>query len=648
MPASRFYITTPIYYVSDPPHIGHAYTTIVADAVARFHRMRGDVTHFLTGTDEHGQKISRIAEERGKTPKAYSDEIAGAYKLAWQQLGISYDDFIRTTDADHEAEVQALWRTLEARGDIYLAEYEGPYCVACEQFYTDKELVEGKCPVHKRPVETLKESSYYFRLSKYRDALLAWYAEKSPVEPPQRMNEVRAFVEGELRDLSVSRTTFTWGIPVPDHPGHVVYVWIDALSNYYSATKREQATHGVDFWPAVGEAGARIVHVMGKEISRFHAVYWPALLMAAGLRLPDTVFCHGWWTVDGEKMSKTVGNIVDPLKLADELGADAVRYFLLREVPLGLDGDFSHEALLQRFNSELANDLGNLLNRTLGMVHKYFGDGHVAARTGVADPFDTAATVEAWSKHWNALEPSRALEVCFAMVRRCNTYIDQQAPWKAESDKALILGNVLECCRTLAHLLSPVMPERSRALLHQLGPELSAEAFSVPSWEGVRPFSPLAGVPLFPRLDDDRRKALLDKWRPAPVDKPAPAPVPKIVESVPAVGSTSPMLKYEDFAKLELRTAQILSAEPVPKAKKLLLLRVDLGPHGHRQVVAGIAETYEPAQLVGKRVILVCNLEPATIRGVRSEGMILAAGDDAIVGLSTVEPDSVPLGSRVR
>jgi methionyl-tRNA synthetase len=343
-------------------------------------------------------------------------------------------------------------------------------------------------------------------------------------------------------------------------------------------------------------------------------------------------------------MSKTVGNIVDPLKLADELGADAVRYFLLREVPLGLDGDFSHEALLQRFNSELANDLGNLLNRTLGMVHKYFGDGHVAARTGAADPFDTAATVDAWSKHWNALEPSRALEVCFAMVRCCNTYIDQQAPWKAESDKALILGNVLECCRTLAHLLSPVMPERSRALLHQLGPELSAEAFSVPAWEGVRPFSPLPGVPLFPRLDDDRRKALLDKWRPAPVDKPAPA----TQVSAPAVASTGPMLKYEDFAKLELRTAQILSAEPVPKAKKLLLLKVDLGPHGHRQVVAGIAETYEPAQLVGKRVILVCNLEPATIRGVRSEGMILAAGDDAIVGLSTVEPDSVPLGSRVR
>ena len=650
MSAPRFYITTPIYYVSDPPHIGHAYTTIVADAIARYHRMRGDTTHYLTGTDEHGQKISRIAEERGKTPKAYADEIAAAYQRAWSTLGIANDDFIRTTDADHETEVQALWRRLEAQGDIYLAEYEGPYCVACEQFYTDKELVDGNCPVHKRPVDTLKESSFYFRLSKYRDRLLAWYDEKKPVLPQVRMNEVRAFVEGDLRDLSVSRTTFTWGVPVPEHPGHVVYVWIDALSNYYSATKRRDKTHGVDFW----SDDTRIVHVMGKEISRFHAVYWPALLMAAGLRLPDVVFCHGWWTVDGEKMSKTQGNVVDPLKLAADLGADAIRYFVLREVPLGLDGDFSHEALLQRFNSELANDLGNLLNRTLGMVHKYFPDGKVVGRTPAqADVCHATAAIEQVEQHFLALAPSKALEAIFVLVRAANAYIDQSAPWKATSDKPAILGNVLESCRIIAHLISPVMPERARALLVQLG--LDDEAFAIMRWTGTIGFAPPVGTPLFPRLDDDTKKALLAKWRPAvaaPQESKQEGRAHAGGESDPASqqpegGGQSPV-SIADFAKLELRVAQILSAEAIPKAKKLLLLEVDLGEHGKRQVVAGLAEAYKPESIVGKKVIMVCNLASATIRGVRSEGMILAVGEEAIVGLSGVDAPDVAPGTRVR
>jgi len=647
----RYYITTPIYYVSDPPHIGHAYTTIVADALARYHRMLGETVHYLTGTDDHGQKISRIAEERGKTPQAYTDEIAGAYKDAWRRLGISNDDFIRTTDADHEAEVQALWRKLEAQGDIYLAEYEGPYCVACEQFYTEKELVEGRCPVHKRPVELLKEQSYNFRLSKYEKPLLEWYARANPVAPEVRMNEVRSFVDGGLRDLSISRTTFTWGVPVPDHPGHVVYVWIDALSNYYSATKRRERTQGVDFWPPAGEPGTEIVHVMGKEISRFHAVYWPALLMAAGLRLPDVVFCHGWWTVDGEKMSKTEGNVVDPLKLADELGADAVRYFVLREVPLGLDGDFSHEALLQRYNSELANDLGNLLNRTLGMVHKYFSDGKVVPRPGAADPLETAQRITAWRGFLDAMQPSRAIEEVFVLVRAANAYIDKAAPWKAESDKPTILGNVLECCRIVAHLMSPVMPERARALLAQLGPGIADEPFAIVGWEGRLAFSPPVGVPLFPRLDEDRRKALLEQWRPKPVAAAAPvaaAVTTAIASSAAASSGSTSTITFEEFGKIELRVAEVLSAEAVPKAKKLLLLQVDLGALGQRQVVAGIAEAYRPADLVGRRVILVCNLAPATIRGLRSEGMILAAGDEAILGLSTVDVATVPPGTRVR
>jgi methionyl-tRNA synthetase len=648
---SRYYITTPIYYVSDPPHIGHAYTTIVADAIARYHRMRGDTTHFLTGTDEHGQKVARIAEERGKTTQAYVDEIAQRYKDAWKRLAITNDDFIRTTDADHEAVVQSLWRKLEAQGDIYLADYEGPYCVSCEQFYTEKELVDGLCPVHHRPVEIVKESSFYFRLSKYKERLLAWYAEAKAVRPQIRMNEVRTFVEGELRDISVSRTTFTWGIPVPDHPGHVVYVWIDALVNYYSATRRKGPTHGVDFW----SPGTEIVHVLGKEISRFHAVFWPALLMALDLPLPSSVFCHGWWTVDGEKMSKTQGNVVDPLKLADDLGADAVRYFVLREVPLGLDGDFSHEALLQRFNSELANDLGNLLNRTLGMVHKYFAEGSVPARAGARDPVDTAARIENWSKHWQEMQPSRALEEVFVLVRAANAYIDQSAPWKADSDRPTILGNVLETCRIIAQLISPVMPERARALLTQLGSELANEAFTIPRWEGTRSFSPLVGTPLFPRLDDVHRQALLEKWRPQPVAQPAPilpeakehARAGRIAAATAAVENET-HITYDDFARLELRVAEVMAAEPVPKAKKLLKLDVSLGALGKRQVVAGIAEAYEPAALVGKRVILVCNLAPATIRGVRSEGMILAAGDDAILGLSTVDPTSIAPGTRIR
>ena len=638
MAARRFYITTPIYYVSDPPHIGHAYTTIVADAIARYHRMRGDRTHYLTGTDEHGQKIARIAEERGKSPKAYADEIAGRYREAWRQLGIAHDDFIRTTDADHEAEVQALWRKLEQQGDIYLADYEGPYCVSCEQFYTEKELVDGLCPVHKRPVEIVKEQSYNFRLSKYEAWLREWLETPGPlgprVQPPERLNEVLSFVRSGLRDLSVSRTTFTWGVPVPDHPPHVVYVWIDALSNYYSATLRKGPTRGDDFW----SEGTEIVHVLGKEISRFHAVYWPAMLKAAGLRTPDLLFCHGWWTVDGEKMSKTAGNVVDPLKLAADLGADAVRYFVLREVPLGLDGDFSHEALLTRFNSELANDLGNLLNRTLGMVHKYFPDGKVPPRAAAADPLQTLDAVTEWAAFLDRLEPSRALEELFALVRRANAYVDRAAPWKADADKATILGNVLEGCRVIAHLMSPVMPERARALLAQLGPELADEPFAIVKWEGTRGFAPAKGTPLFPRLDDDAKKALLEKWRPSPSPSPSsPSPSP----------SPSP-ITFDEFSKIEIRVAEITAAEPVPKAKKLLQLQVSLGPHGTRQVVAGIAEAYQPAQLIGKRVLLVCNLAPATIRGVRSDGMILAAGDEGIVGLSTVDPAAVAPGTRVR
>ncbi len=622
----RFYITTPIYYVSDVPHIGHAYTTIVCDALARYHRLRGHQTRFLTGTDEHGQKIARMAEAAKVTPRQYADKFADAYRATWNALEVSNDDFIRTTDADHEATVQELWRAMEKNGTIYEGEYEGWYCVPCERFYTDKELVQpgNLCPDHKRPVERVKEKSFYFKLSAYTRPLLEHY-EKHPefIQPANRRNEVMAFVKEGLRDLSISRTTFAWGVPVPDRPGHIIYVWLDALCNYYSATRRSDEAKA--FWD---DPSSQIVHMIGKEISRFHAVYWPAFLMAAGWRLPTTVFAHGWWTVDGDKMSKTLGNVVDPLKLANDVGVDAFRYHVLREIPLGADGDFNHEQFIGRYNAELANDLGNLLNRTLGMVHKY---GIVPA-SSAADPFGVEAAMAWYAAALDEFQPSKALEAIWNLVRAANTYIDQKAPWKPESPRAEILGNVLELCRVLSHLLEPFMPERSVAMRAQLG--LGDEKTAWPSWQ-AHSFSPTPATPLFPRIDDDRKKELLERWRPK-----------KQAAAAPVEGKADGRISFDEFGKVDLRVARIVSAEPVPKAKKLLKLVVDLGEE-QRQVVAGIAEAYAPETLVGKKVIFVANLKPATIRGVESQGMILAAGGDAILGLSAIDKD-VPPGTKVR
>jgi methionyl-tRNA synthetase len=612
----RFYITTPIYYVTDVPHLGHAYTTVIADVLARYHRLRGDTVGFLTGTDEHGQKIARQAEAAGISPRAFADKFADAYRATWKALEISNTDFIRTTDADHEALVQELWQRLEKSGDIYLGEYEGWYCVACEQFYTEKELNPGnQCQIHKRPVEKIKENSYYFRLSKYQQPLLD-HIEKNPnfILPKERKNEVVSFLKGGLTDLSASRTTFSWGVPVPGADKHIIYVWIDALANYWTATSRESLR---GFW----EPGGQIVHMMGKDILRFHAVYWPAMLMSAGLPLPTTIFAHGWWTVDGQKMSKTAGNVVDPLKLASDLGVDAFRYFVVREVPLGGEGNFDHEAFLQRYNAELANDLGNLVNRTLGMVTKY---GITPVSTSV-DPFASARTAADYAAALEGFGPSRALDDVWALVRKGNAYIDERAPWKAEAPRAEILGNVLELCRVLSHLLEPFLPERALALRAQLGVD---EPTAWPAWSG-RSFSPQAGVPLFPRVDDARKHELLERWRPRPAEPVADG-----------------RISVEEFAKVDLRVAQIVSAEPIPKAKKLYKLTVDLGAE-QRQVVAGIAEAYKPEELVGRRVLFVANLKPAVIRGVESQGMILAAGDDKIDALTGFDRD-VPPGTRVR
>jgi methionyl-tRNA synthetase len=670
-----FYVTTPIYYVSDVPHLGHAYTTVVADALARHHRLRGDDTRFLTGTDDHGQKIERMAAERGKPPKAYADEIAAAYRAMWSRLGVSNDDFLRTTDADHEAVVQELWRRMVERGDIYLGDYEGWYCVACEQFYTEKELEPGNvCAVHKKPVEKVKEQGYFFRLSQYQRPLLELYdrvrAETGRpfIEPVIRMNEVRAFVEGGLEDLSVSRSTFSWGVPVPGGPGSVIYVWIDALTNYYSATRR----HGAErFWD---DPRTEIVHLMGKEITRFHAVYWPAVLLSAGLRTPSRIVAHGWWTVDGEKMSKTRGNVVDPMRLVDDLGdtygVGAFRYFVMREVPLGADGDFSHEALLQRYNAELANDLGNLLNRTLGMVGKYLGadvtwrqldDEQLRARA--------AAVVKAVDNAMLEFQPSRALEEVWSLVRLANGYIEAQAPWKqTKPDQEVILWNALETCRIIAHLVEPFMPERAAEMRRQVG--RADEQPQLPRWESGKAFRVVPGAPLFPRVDEDRRKELLARWAPKPAapqqdaaaaqkggaasqqapaasqHEPAATQLPSLRPQGEASRREPGQIAYDDFARLDLRVAAIAAAERVPKKDKLLKLTVDLGGE-RRQVVAGIAAAYAPEQLVGRRVIFLANLKPAKIGGVVSEGMILAAGDAEILALSALDRDC-PLGTRVR
>ncbi|HEX9105473.1 MAG TPA: methionine--tRNA ligase, partial [Polyangia bacterium] len=583
----RFYITTPIYYVSDVPHIGHAYTTIVCDALARYHRLRGHATRYLTGTDEHGQKIARMAEAAKVTPRQYADKFADAYRATWNALEISNDDFIRTTDADHEATVQALWRAMDKNGTIYEGEYEGWYCVPCERFYTDKELVQpgNLCPDHKRPVERVKEKSFYFKLSQFTQPLLDLY-EKHPefIQPANRRNEVMAFVKEGLRDLSISRTTFAWGVPVPDHPGHIIYVWLDALCNYYSATRRSDEAR--QFWD---DPSSQIVHMIGKEISRFHAVYWPAFLMAAGWRLPTTIFAHGWWTVDGEKMSKTLGNVVDPLKLANDVGVDAFRYHVLREIPLGADGDFNHEQFIGRYNAELANDLGNLLNRTLGMVHKY---GIAPAST--SDPFAVPTAMAGYARAMDEFQPSKALEAIWELVRAANAYIDQKAPWKPESPRAEILGNVLELCRVLSHLLEPFMPERAAAMRAQLGVD---EKTAWPEWQ-ARTFAPTAATPLFPRIDEDRKKELLERWRPQKGKAARAATAAEVADKADG------LISFDEFGKVDLRVAKIVSAEPVPKAKKLLKLVVDLGEE-QRQVVAGVAEAYAPETLVGKKVIFV-------------------------------------------
>lgn len=645
MSKKPFYITTPIYYPSDRLHIGHAYCTTVADTIARYKRMAGFDVFFLTGSDEHGQKIQRKAEENKTTPQAYVDKIVASFQHLWEKLNISNDDFIRTTEARHHELVQAVFQKIYDQGDIYKAEYEGWYCTPCETFWLERQLTDGKCPDCGRPVEIVKEESYFFRMSKYQDRLLK-YIEENPefIQPTSRRNEMINFIKGGLEDLCVSRTTFDWGIPVPFDTKHVVYVWFDALTNYITAAGYLNDREKFDkYWPAD-------IHLVGKEIVRFHSIIWPVILMALGLELPKMVYGHGWLVVEGDKMSKSKGNVIDPVALIDEFGPDAIRYFLLREITLGLDGNFSRDALINRINADLANDLGNLLHRSLSMIGR-FNNGVIEA-SGETEAIDqelielARTTAAQYEKHMEHQDINVALKEVWALIGRTNKYIDETGPWALAKDPAkksrlnTVLYNLAEVLRMTAILISPFMPVTAAKIWQQLGLKTDFASITLgeaQAW-GRLPAGTVVGKPepIFPRIEEQSANQAETK----PVET-TTAPAPQApVEEIPA----TPEITIDEFDKVDLRVAKVLAAEKVKKADKLLLLTVDLG-NEQRTIISGIAKHYEPEQLVGQNVVMVVNLKPAKIRGIESRGMVLAASCDDKLQLVTAD---MPPGSKVK
>ena len=663
--SKKFYITTPIYYVNARPHIGHAYTTIACDTIARRQRMMGLDTYFLTGTDEHGQKIERAAQAAGKTPRQLTDEVSTEFRGLWDRMGLSYDDYIRTTSERHKQGVQALWRRIAENGYIYKGHYTGQYCVF-DELYVDVVGPGAPCPECGRPTETVEEENYFFKLSAFEDKLIRLYTEQPEfIRPETRRNEVMSFVRSGLRDLSISRSTFSWGIPVPDDPKHVIYVWLDALANYITALGygSEDDSKYKKYWPAD-------VQMIGKEIVRFHCVYWPAFLMAAGLPLPKGIVAHGWLLFEESKMSKSRGNIVRAETILDVLGADALRYFLLREIVFGQDGSFSFDALVQRYNSDLANGLGNLASRTLTMIRRYFR-GEVpypsaVARTAADDQISEAArrTIAEFSAQFEQYQFSRALESAWGLVAAVDKYIVENEPWAlGEKDDegsrarlATVLYTSAEALRIVTALAHPVMPEATAKIWTQLGlGDIKTVRMAELKWGQIPLGTKLGSVEaVFPRADKsavERMQAIEERQRSAPLvvetkpaaaAAPADAPAPK-----PAAAPAEGKISIDDFAKVELRVGQVKVAEKVKGADKLLRLEVDLGTEV-RQIVAGIAESYAPEALIGRKVVVVANLAPRKLRGLESNGMIVAAAPEGGKAVLAAFLEDVAVGTRLK
>ena len=648
-----FYITTPIYYPSGKFHIGTAYTTVASDTIARYKRLRGYDVRFLTGMDEHGQKIQEKAAEAGKHPQEYVNEIADAAKKLWALMDISYDDFIQTTQDRHKSSVEKIFKKFLDNGDIYKGEYEGLYCVPCESYYTETQLVDGKCPDCGRDVQTVKEESYFFNMKKYANKLLKYYEENVEfIEPESRKNEmINNFIKPGLEDLSVSRTSFDWGIKVPGDPKHVIYVWVDALSNYitslgYGSDNEELFNK---YWPAD-------VHVVGKDIVRFHTIYWPIFLMALDLPLPKKVFAHGFIMMKDGKMSKSKGNVVYPEMLVERYGLDATRYFLLRELPFGSDGVFSPESFVERTNFDLANDLGNLLNRTVSMMNKYF-DGVIPTENLQATEFDATLKAHAegvrakYEESMEKMQFSVVLAEVWSLVSRTNKYIDETSPWvlaKDEADKpklAAVMANLAESLRHIAVMLQPFMTTAPKQIAEQLGLSDGLLAWdSISTFGNVIPANTKVvekGVPIFPRLDAEVEIEYIREQMQASVKTPQ-----EETKKEESVAPEVPEITIDDFMKVDLRVATVTACEPVPKANKLLKLQVDLG-YEQRQVVSGIAEHYKPEELIGQKVIVVANLKPVKLRGELSQGMILAGSHEGVLTLATVDP-KLENGAKVK